>query len=113
MDVVGEAEEARRGPQGEIPRGPARPDSRENARMTEYYRTKVLPLREKCEEALGDLGLREKFEQVHAILRQRWVGECADEGEIKAALEAIVPAESLNAVGLLVDQLIFCEEHEK
>jgi len=78
-------------------------------RQTEYYRTKILPLRHKCEEQLGQA----KFEQVHAILRRRWVGECdTDEGEIKAALEAIVPPSRMNAV-FLVDQLIFCEEHEK
>jgi len=90
-----------------------RPVSREassmdNRRQTEYYRTKILPLRRKCEQELGV----EKFEQVHEILRRRWSGECADEDEIKASLQAIVPASRMNAV-FLVDQLIFCEEHEK
>ena len=80
-----------------------------DSRQTEYYRTKILPLRKKCEEQLGI----EKFGEVHAILRRRWVGECdTDEGEIQAALEAIVPPSRMNAV-FLVDQLIFCEEHEK
>ena len=103
------------------------PSPAATARHDQYYLTKILPLRQKCEAALGV----EKFEQVpkkrpsrislilftpfwkqvHAILRRRWSGECADESEIKRSLEAIVTPANMNAV-FLVDQLIFCEEHQ-
>ena len=49
--------------------------------------------------------------QVHGILKRRWTGECADESEIKEALQAVVSEGEMNHV-FLVDQLIYCEEQQ-
>jgi len=103
MEVMEQAEEARQSPATQ----PVSMPEAANAHESDYYRTKIVPLRQQCETALG----KEKFAQVHAILLRKWNGDCTDEAKIKAELGNVVNIgdKSVEKAIFLVDQLLFCE----